>query len=134
MEYVEAKQTTPDAAGAAVDSNRPLEALAKNKFAIGIAALMHVKDYPNLKVLAVAPRRGGPAVALTPDNVANRTYPLIRDAFFYVNKAPGKPLDARAREFMRFVLSREGQEIIARVGYYYPLNAEYLQEQLKKLD
>jgi phosphate transport system substrate-binding protein len=134
MEYVESKQTTPDAAGAAVDSVRPLEALAKDKFSIGIAALMHVKDYPNLKVLAVSPRGGGPAVAFTPDNVANRTYPLIRDAFFYVNKPPGRPLDPRAREFMRFVLSREGQEIIAKVGYYYPLKADYLKEQLKKLD
>jgi len=134
MEYVEAKQCTPDADGAAVASERPLETLARNKFAIGIAALMHVKDYPNLKVLRVVPRGGGPAVALTPDNVANRSYPLIRDAYFYVNKAPGRPLDPRAREFMRFVLSREGQEIMAKVGYYYPLPAEMVKEQLKKLD
>ena len=35
---------------------------------------------------------------------------------------------------MRFVLSRDGQEVMARVGYYYPLDAAYLQEQLKKLD
>jgi ABC-type Fe3+ transport system substrate-binding protein len=35
---------------------------------------------------------------------------------------------------MRFVLSREGQEIMAKVGFYYPLPAAYLQEQLKKLD
>ncbi len=134
MEYVETKQTTSDADGAKVDSVRPLEALSKNKFAIGIAALMHVNDYPNLKVLKVSPRSGGPAVALTPDNVAGRTYPLIRDAYFYVNKPPGGKLDPRAREFMRFVLSREGQEIIAKVGYYYPLNAAYLKEQRKKLD
>jgi phosphate transport system substrate-binding protein len=51
-----------------------------------------------------------------------------------VNKPPGGKLDPRAREFMRFVLSREGQEIIAKVGYYYPLKADYLKEQLKKLD
>ncbi len=133
-EYVEAKQTTPDAAGAAVASERPLEDLSTNKFALGIAGLMHVKDYPNVKVLRISKQKGGPAVALTPDNVASRAYPLIRDAFFYVNKAPGKPLDPKVREFMRFVLSREGQEIMARVGYYYPLNAEYLKEQLKKLD
>ena len=133
-EYVEAKQTTPDAAGAAVASERPLEDLATNKFAIGIAGLMHVKDYPDVKVLRISWKKGGPAVALTPDNVASRAYPLIRDAFFYVNKAPGKPLDPKVREFMRFVLSREGQAIMARVGYYYPLNAEYLAEQLKKLD
>lgn len=133
-EYVETKQTTPDAGGAAVDSQRPLEELRTNRFAIGIAALMHAKNYPHVKVLKVVGRAGGPAVALTPDNVASRTYPLIRDAFFYVNKPPGGKLDPRAREFMRFVLSREGQEIIASVGYYYPLNAAYLAEQLKKLD
>jgi phosphate transport system substrate-binding protein len=51
-----------------------------------------------------------------------------------VNKEPGRPLDPRAREFMRFVLSREGQQIIARMGYYYPLDADHLREQLKKLD
>lgn len=133
-EYVEAKQTTPDADGAAVDSVRPLEDLSTNKFSIGIAGLMHVKDYPNVKVVRVSRHQGEPAIALTPDNVANRTYPLIRDAYFYVNKAPGQPLDPKVREFMRFVLSREGQEIMARVGYYYPLNAATLSEQLKKLD
>jgi phosphate transport system substrate-binding protein len=134
MQYVEAKQGSPGPEGDAVASERALEMLSKNKFAIGIAAMMHVKDYPNVKVLKVVPRSGGPAVAFTPDNVANRTYPLIRDAYFYVNKAPGQPLDPKVREFMRFVLSREGQEIIARVGYYYPLKAGYLKEQLKKLD
>lgn len=133
-QYVEAKQTTPDADGAAVASERALEDLSSNKFAIGIAGLMHVKDYPNVKVLRIARKKGGPAVALTPDNVANRTYPLLRDAYFYINKAPGRPLDPKVREFMRFVLSREGQEIMARVGYYYPLPADYLKEQLKKLD
>ncbi|MDB6114336.1 MAG: phosphate transporter periplasmic phosphate-binding protein [Lacunisphaera sp.] len=134
MQYVEAKQGSPGPDGVAVASERPLEMLATNQYAIGIAAMMHVKDYPNVKVLKIIPRSGGAAVAFTPDNVANRTYPLIRDAYFYVNKAPGQPLDPKVREFMRFVLSREGQEIIARVGYYYPLKAEYLKEQLKKLD
>jgi len=134
MQYVEAKQGSPGPDGAAVASERPLEMLSNDKFAIGIAAMMHVKDYPNVKVLKVVGRSGGPAVALTPDNVANRTYPLIRDAYFYVNKAPGQPLDPKVREFMRFVLSREGQAIIARVGYYYPLTPDYLAEQLKKLD
>jgi phosphate transport system substrate-binding protein len=134
QEYVEEKQATPDAAGAAVTSDHGLDLIGKDRYAIGLAALMHVKDHPDLKVLAISPHKGEPAVALTPGNVANRTYPLIRDAFFYLNKEPGRPLDPRAREFMRFVLSREGQEIIARMGYYYPLPADYLREQLKKLD
>ncbi|QNO29013.1 substrate-binding domain-containing protein [Sphingopyxis sp. OPL5] len=132
-EYVEAKQAVP---GTEKDiaSTAALEDLSKNPNAIGIASLMHVKNYPDVKVLKVIPRGGGAAVALTPDSVAGRTYPLIRDGYFYVNKAPGQKLDPKVREFMRFVLSREGQEIIARVGYYYPLTPEYLAEQLKKLD
>jgi ABC-type phosphate transport system substrate-binding protein len=134
QEYVEAKQASPDPAGAAVTSDHGLDLIAKDKYAIGLAALMHVKERSDLKVLAIARHKGGAAVQLTPATVANRTYPLIRDAYFYVNKEPGRPLDPRAREFMRFVLSREGQEIIARMGYYYPLPADYLREQLKRLD
>lgn len=134
MEYVEAKQTSPDALGARVASNVPLEQLKSDKFAMGIAAMMHVNDCPWVKVLKISAKKGEPAVALTPENVAHRKYPLIRDAYFYVNKAPGQKLDPRVREFMRFVLSREGQEVIARVGYYYPLDPEYLKLQLKKLE
>ncbi|MDB5694807.1 MAG: ABC-type phosphate transport system substrate-binding protein [Sphingomonas bacterium] len=134
MEYVEAKQTTSDDFGLQVDSRRPLEVLSKDTTGIGIAGLMHVKNFPNLKVLRISEKKGEPAIALTPQTVANRSYPLHRDGFFYVNKAPGQPLDPKVREFMRFVLSREGQEIIARVGYYYPLDAKYLAEQRKKLD
>lgn len=133
-EFVEAKQATQDAAGNVVTSTHALEQLSKDKYSIGLAALMHVKNYPDLKVLRVSRQKDGPAIALTPDNVANRSYPLIRDAFFYINKRPDGYIDPKAEEFMRFVLSREGQEIIARVGYYYPLSADYLKEQLKKLD
>jgi phosphate transport system substrate-binding protein len=134
MEYVEAKQTSPNEAGAKVASTVPLEQLGRNKYAIGIAALMHAKNYRDLKVLKISEKKGGPAIALTPDNVAGRKYPLIRDAYFYVNKPPGQALDPKVREFMRFVLSREGQEIIARVGFYSPLDADYLKAQLKKLE
>lgn len=133
-EYVEYKQTAPGVEGSAVASERPLEDLKTNKYAIGIAALMHVKNYSHVKVLKISHEKGGKAIELTPENVANRSYPLIRDAFFYINRAPGQPIDPIVREFMSFVLSREGQEIIARVGYYYPLTADYLLEQRKKLD
>ncbi|MCC6756084.1 MAG: hypothetical protein IT199_06920 [Solirubrobacterales bacterium] len=115
-------------------STVPLERLGRNKYAIGLAGLMHVKNYPDVKVLRISHTRGGEAIPLTAETVAKRQYPLIRDAYFYVNKAPGQPLDPKVREFMRFVLSREGQEIIARVGYYYPLDAAYLAEQRRKLD
>jgi phosphate transport system substrate-binding protein len=51
-----------------------------------------------------------------------------------VNHKPGTPWDPKVREFLRYVLSQEGQEVIMRDGKYLPLNAEIDQKQLKKLD
>jgi phosphate transport system substrate-binding protein len=145
-EYVEAKEATVDAAGGAVVSQRMYEALEKDKYGIGWGALMHVNGtcvnpdgskcpgYRGLKVIALSKTDDSPAVPLTADNVRNRSYPLIRDAYIYVNKAPGHPMDPKVREFIRFVLSREGQEIIQKAGVYSPIPASYVREQLKKLD
>ena len=145
-EYVETKEATADAAGLAVNSQRMYEALEKDKYGIGWGALMHVNGtcvnpdgtkcpgYPGLKVVALSRTPEGPAIPLTADNVKNRSYPLIRDAYIYVNKAPGRPMDPKVREFLRFVLSREGQEIIQKAGVYTPIPAAYIREQLKKLD
>jgi len=144
-EYVEMKEATNNAAGAAVSSQRMYEALEKDRYGIGWGALMHVNGtcvnpdgskcpgYPRLKVIAVS-ATGGKPVALTAANVANRTYPLIRDAYVYVDKPPRRPMDPKVREFLRFVLSREGQQIIAKNGPYSAIPADYIRVQLKKLE
>jgi len=146
MEYVEVKEAPDSAEGRAVNSDRMLEAISKDKYAIGFGAMMHVDGscvnpdgskcaaYANVKVLPLSRLGGGPAVALSADNVANRSYPLTRDAFIYVNRAPGRELDPKVREFLRFVLSREGQEIIAKGGIYSPLPASAVREQLSKIE
>ena len=59
-------------------------------------------------------------------------YPLARFLYVYVNRAPGKPLDPVVREFLRFVFSKEGQEIVVKDGYY-PLPAKVVQEELAKI-
>jgi phosphate transport system substrate-binding protein len=133
-EYVEEKMATHDAGGKAVESDRMLEELSKDKFGIGWGAWLHAKDYPNLRVLAVAEKEGGPYVPFSAATVQDRSYPLSRDYFIYVNKAPNRPLDPKVREFLRFALSREGQQIIADHGVFSPLPVGYINEQLKKLD
>lgn len=140
--YVESKQATPDKDGEVVSADTVLSQIEKNKYAIGIAAMMHVKSHPNLKVLAIAPKEGEPYVALTPENVKNRSYPFCRDAYLYINRVPGQPVDVKTKEFVRFILSKEGQEIIAAgeyegkstAGKFYPLPPIYLSEQLKKIE
>lgn len=133
-EYVEAKEATSDAGGQAVASERMLEELSRDKYGIGWAAQLHTKDYPNVKQIALSFSDKGPFIPMTPETVANRTYPLVRDAYVYINRVPGRPIDPKVKEFLRFVLSREGQQIIADTDMYYPLTAAALREQLKRLE
>jgi len=145
-EVVEQKEGIPDADGRKVWSERMYEAISKDKYAIGWGALMHVdgtcvnpdgtkcQPYPNVKILAISATPDGPAIPLTAANVRNRSYPLTRDGYIYVNKPPGRPLDPAVREFIRFVLSRQGQEIIQSQGIYSPLPESYIEKQLQKVD
>ena len=54
----------------------------------------------------------------TAANCLNKSYPLARVLYIYVNKKPGQELDKLTKEFLKFVLSKEGQEIVAKDGYY----------------
>jgi phosphate transport system substrate-binding protein len=51
-----------------------------------------------------------------------------------MNRNPKKPLDPKLKEYLRFILSREGQEQVVRDGKYLPLTAEVVREELKKLE
>jgi len=89
---------------------------------------------PAVKILSLADRDGGPYVELTLENCQNRTYPLHAESYFYLNRKPGAPLDPKLREFLRFVLSREGQDAIQRDGKWLPLTADAARGQLAKLE
>jgi len=67
-----------------------------------------------------------------PEQVYAGKYPLARFLYVYVNRAPGKPFDALTEQFLRFVLSREGQEIVVKDGYL-PLKADTVTQELAKL-
>jgi phosphate transport system substrate-binding protein len=108
--------------------------LAKDKYGIAWTIVPQARKVSGLKPLALAPRDGGPYVDPTRENFQNRTYPLTRNIYIYLNRTPGKPLDAKSEEFLRYILSREGQEAVERQGKYLPLTAEMAREQLKKLD
>lgn len=55
-------------------------------------------------------------------NCLNGSYPLARQLLVYVNRDPREPMDKLTFEFLRFVLSKQGQEVVAKDGYY-PLPA-----------
>ncbi len=66
------------------------------------------------------------------ENALGGDYPLARFLIVYVNKKPGEPLDTLTREFLKFVLSKDGQATVEKDGYY-PLPAEVATEVVDSL-
>jgi phosphate transport system substrate-binding protein len=67
-----------------------------------------------------------------PENSLSGDYPLARFLLIYVNKTPNEKLDTLTYEFLRFVLSKSGQEIVAKDGYF-PMPAEVAAQVLAEL-
>jgi phosphate transport system substrate-binding protein len=65
--------------------------------------------------------------------VQDRSYPLWGDQSLWISAKPGTRIDPKTREFIRFVLSREAQDLVQRDGKYLPLTAEAARAELKKL-
>lgn len=85
-----------------------------------------------VKPLALADARGVLG-QFTAADVASGRYPLERYLYFYVNRKPGQPLPPLVHEFLAFVLSKQGQELVAR-DHYLPLPAAVAAAEQAKLD
>ena len=87
----------------------------------------------SVKTVSLAKKQGEPYYSTDVDNVASGKYPLSRFLYVYVNKKPNTPLDPLTREFLRYVLSQEGQEIVVKDGYL-PLSSKIVADELSTLD
>jgi phosphate transport system substrate-binding protein len=97
--------------------------------AIGVVALNHAT--PGVKVIAISDSGLKPPMTGTAAEIRSGQYPLDRNLYLYARVTSGKAFDPFVREYMRMVLSREGQEIIGGESHgYIPLNALEVQEEL----
>ncbi|MBA3845125.1 MAG: PstS family phosphate ABC transporter substrate-binding protein [Planctomycetes bacterium] len=63
------------------------------------------------------------------ENSESGKYPLSRYLFVYINKKPGTTIDPLTGEFLKFVLSKGGQQIVIKDGYF-PVTAKVAEAQL----
>ncbi|MDB6105114.1 MAG: hypothetical protein JWO52_5113 [Gammaproteobacteria bacterium] len=101
---------------------------------VGIAFAPVVPGNHGVKQIELAADENGPFYALTAETAAARTYPLARRVTVALDREQGKPIDPKLKEFLRYILSREGQEVIARDQAYIPLNADSALQQLGRLE
>ena len=100
----------------------------------GLTYAMLANVTPNVKVLNLSWKDGDTCYAPTAENVYAHKYPFSRFVYLYVNKAPGKPLEPKVKEFLKMVLSKEGQQVIADERVFIPLQPAVVREELAKLD
>jgi phosphate transport system substrate-binding protein len=110
-----------------------MEDLGKDKYAITYTAMLYA-DKPNVKTVPLAQTAAGPFVMPTIQTVQARTYPLTREVYFYTNRKAGEKMDPLIAEYLRFVVSREGQALIMKDGKYLPLTAEAARAQLVEIE
>lgn len=66
------------------------------------------------------------------ENVLDGSYPLARFLYVYINKNPSQPLDPLVGEFVKYIMSKEGQEVVVKDGYV-PLPVSVIEEELNKI-
>jgi phosphate transport system substrate-binding protein len=106
-----------------------VQGVTEDRFGIGYSGIGYKTS--GVKAVSLQTKDGGWSNGSYEDVVSSK-YPLARFLYIYVNKAPGKPLDPVVREFLKFIFSKEGQEIVVKDGYM-PLPAKIVSEELAKL-
>lgn len=113
-------------------SERIIAAMQDDPYAIGYGCLCD--GTPRVKALALAMNAEGPYIELTRNSVAARTYPLTRSVYIYIDHIPGEPLDPKVKEFLTYVLSKQGQQAVTAEGDYLPLSPSVAAEERRKLE
>ncbi len=118
------KDTVKEQPGSAAVVN----GVANDKGAIGYSGIGY--KTADVRAIPLAKKVDSPLVEPTFANALAGKYPLGRALYIYVAKKPQEPLPPHVREFLKFVLSKEGQEIVLKDGFG-PLPVKLVEEQLK---
>jgi len=120
-----------DKDGKRIDSGQLiLDSLKHDRYGIAISNPHYAG--PDVKSVALSAASGSPAITPTRESVARGAYPLSRAVYIFFNREK-EGLNPRIREFLRYVLSSEGQEDVAREGAYLRLPESLRKQQLDKI-
>jgi phosphate transport system substrate-binding protein len=111
-------------------SSAVVQGVASDKYAIGYSGIGY--KTPDVKAISIASKEGEKCSDASMENAYNGSYPLARFLYVYLNKKPNQDLAPITREFIKYVLSKEGQLVTIKDGYY-PLSAALAKQDLEAL-
>ena len=97
---------------------------------IGYSGIGYITS--GVRAVPLAKKDGQPFVTAEAAHAMDGTYPLARVLYVYVNKHPNRPLEAMQMEFLKMILSKQGQETVVRDGYI-PLPESMVSKALAEL-
>jgi len=104
-----------DAVQIRLDGMAMAEAVVTDPKGIGFHSMQ--SWFASAKVIAIASQDGQKAEPPTQEAVSAGRYPLVRSFYIIMNKAPGKPMAPAYQEFAKYLLSSDGQNVIADTGF-----------------
>src|SRR5688572_10697793 len=108
-----------------------VQGVTVDRYAIGYSGIGYATA--GVRAVPIAEKEGAACVEATADNSYAGTYPLARFLYVYINKSPGKPLDPLTHEFVKLMVSKEGQEVVVKDGYF-PIPASIAKEEMTKVN
>ncbi len=107
-----------------------IQGVTEDRYAIGYSGIGYTTA--GVRAVPLAEKEGGKCVEAAAKNAYAGSYPLSRFLFIYINKGPGKPLDPLTREFVKLVLSKPGQEVVIKDGFF-PIPNSFAKDELAKI-
>jgi phosphate transport system substrate-binding protein len=107
-----------------------VQGVTVDRYAIGYSGIGYATA--GVRAVPLAAKEGGKCFDATPENAYAGTFPLARFLYVYINKAPNRPLDPLTREFVKLMLSKPGQEVVVKDGYF-PIPASIAKEEMAKV-
>jgi phosphate transport system substrate-binding protein len=108
-----------------------VQGVTEDRFGIGYSGIGYRTS--GVKAVPLAEKDGAAYSDGNYEDVKTGKYPLNRFLYIYINKAPGKPLDPIVKEYLKLILSKQGQEVVVKDGYL-PLPADIVKQELAKLE
>lgn len=96
-------------------SSAVVQGISTDEFALGYSGIGYITS--GVRALPVGESMEALAEP-TYENCLSGEYPLARFLLIYINKKPGQPLDALTTEFVKFIQSKDGQQVVVKDGYY----------------
>ncbi|MGE3316413.1 MAG: PstS family phosphate ABC transporter substrate-binding protein [Planctomycetaceae bacterium] len=111
-------------------SSAVVQGVGAEKFAIGYSGIGYKTS--DVRALPLSAKKGGKVIPADPKFAYTGEYPLSRYLLLAANVKPNQKLDPLRREFVKYILSKQGQEAVVKDGYY-PMPAAAAEKALKTM-